>query len=148
MIDRYNLDDDFICKDVFPYIYINSFDHYNIKDFPDVNYFNTDKTTYEKYRKFYYTHFMNLGQYSDYYLQKDVLLLSDTMDTYRSMFTENYQNELFSHYTINSLTWESFNKYNHQINIKLLSNYSIYSAFEKNEERRVMRRGINEIRCI
>ena len=39
-----------------------------------------DKTTYEKYRKLYYTYFNKLGQYSNYYLQKDAFLLSDIME--------------------------------------------------------------------
>ena len=129
LIDKYNLNDEFIQKDIFPYTYINSFDHYKHKKFPNISYFNTDEDTYQKYKHFYYKHFDNLGSYSDYYLMKDVLVLSDIMENYREMFMNKYQTELFSHYTINSLTWEVFKKYN-PINIKIIDNYSMYDAFK------------------
>ena len=58
-----------------------------------------------------------------------MLLLTDVMQKYRAMFMENYQTELFSHYTINSLTWEVFKRYN-PCEIKIISNYKIYSAFQ------------------
>ena len=58
-----------------------------------------------------------------------MLLLSDIMEKYRTMFMKNYQTELFSHYTINSLTWEVFKKYNH-VEIKILSNYPMYRSFQ------------------
>ena len=128
MVEKYG--NEFLIKDIFPYTYINSFDHYNHTTFPDIKYFDdVTQYTYEKYRKFYYTNFNNLGEYSDYYLQKDVLLLTDVMQKYRAMFMENYQTELFSHYTINSLTWEVFKRYN-PCEIKIISNYKIYSAFQ------------------
>ena len=72
----------------------------------------------------FYTHLKTLGEYSDYYLQKDVVLLSDVMEKYRIMFMDKYGTELFSHYTINSLTWEIFKKYN-PVKIKILDNYKI-----------------------
>ena len=46
------------------------------------------------------------------------------------MFMNQYQTELFNHYSISSLTWEVFKKYN-KIDIKLLSDYSMYRAFER-----------------
>ena len=45
------------------------------------------------------------------------------------MFIHKYQTELFSHYTINSLTWDIFKKYN-PIDIKIIDNYSMYDAFK------------------
>ena len=60
---------------------------------------------------------------------KDVLILSDIMENYREMCMNKYQTELFSHYTINSLTWEVFKKYN-PINIKIIDNYSMYESFK------------------
>ena len=52
------------------------------------------------------------------------------MEKYRTMFMKkHYRTELFSHYTINSLTWKVFKKYN-PLSIKILDDYSIYSAFE------------------
>ena len=129
LIEKYKLNAEFIVKDIFPYTYINTFDHYKHKSFPDISYFNTDKTTYEKYRSFYYANFKDLGSYSDYYHMKDVLLLSDIMEKNRSMIMEKYATEVFSHYTINSLTWEIFKKYN-PIEIKIIDNYSMYSCFK------------------
>ena len=58
-----------------------------------------------------------------------MLLLSDIMEKYRSMFMENYGTELFSHYTINSLSFQVFKKYN-PVDIKILDNYKIYKAFK------------------
>ena len=117
-------------KDIFPFRYINSFKHYDHTTFPNIEYFDTEQeTTYEKYCKFYYSNFNNLGEYSDYYLEKDVRLLSDIMESYRCMFMEKYGTELSSHYTINSLTWEMLKKWN-PVHIKILDNYKIYSAFQ------------------
>ena len=129
LIDKYNLTQEFIQKDIFPYTYINTFDHYNHKKFPNISYFNTDEKTYKKYKDFYYNNFSNLGFYSDYYLMKDVLLICDIMENYREMFMNKYQTELFSHYTINSLTFEVFKKYN-PVKIKIIENISIYQAFQ------------------
>ena len=56
-------------------------------------------------------------------------LLSDVMESYRSMFIEKYQTELFSHYTVNSLIWEMLKKWN-PVEIRILDNYKIYSAFQ------------------
>ena len=86
LIDKYNLTQEFFQKDIFPYTYVNSFHHYKYKKFPDVTYLNTDQDTYKKYKDFYYKHFDNLGSYSDYYLMKDVLILSDIMENYRKMY--------------------------------------------------------------
>ena len=129
LIEKYNLTPEFIIKDIYAYTYMDSFESYYRKRFPDIKYFNTDQETYEKYRHFYYLHFENLGQYSDYYLMKDVLLLSDIMENYRTIFMDKYQTELFSHYTINSLSWEVFKKYN-SVSIKIIDDYSMYEAFK------------------
>ena len=128
MLNKYGRE--FLTKDIFPYTYINSFDHYNHTTFPSIDYFvDTDEKTYEKYRKFYYCNFNTLGEYSDYYLKKDVRLLSDVMESYRTMFMEKYNTELFCYYSINSLTWELFQKWN-PIQIKIIDNYKVYSAFQ------------------
>ena len=60
---------------------------------------------------------------------KNVLLLSDIMESYRTLFMDKYQTELFSHYNINSLTWDVFKRFN-SINIKIIDNYSMYDAFK------------------
>ena len=121
---------EYLIKDIFPFRYIDDFSKYNENTFPDIEYFdNVDKDTYNKYRKFYYNNFDTLGQYSDYYLSKDVKLLSDIMESYRSLFMDKYGTEIFSHYSINSLTWEVMKKWS-SVNIKILDNYKIYSAFE------------------
>ena len=130
LIDKYNLTQEFIQKDIFPYTYINSFEHYKHNKFPNISYFNTDEKTYKKYKDFYYKNFQNLGCYSDYCLIKDVFLLCDIMENYRDMFMNKYQTELFSHYTINSLTFEIFKKYN-PVKIKIIDNYRMYEAFQK-----------------
>ena len=85
---------------------------------------------YETYRQFHYTSSNNLGEYGDYYLQKYIILITDIMEKYGTMFMKNYGTELFSNHIINSLTREVLKKYN-KMNIKLLCNYNIYSAFEK-----------------
>ena len=138
MLDKYG--NELIKKDIFPFRYIDSFRKYNKTTFPDIKYFdNIDQKTYEKYRKFYYSNSNSLGEYSDYYLEKDVRLLSDIMESYRSMLMQKYQTELFSHYSIHSLTWEMLKKWN-PVQIKLLDNYKIYSAFQS-----MMRGGLCDI---
>ena len=122
---------EFITKDIFPFRYIDDFDKYNKNTFLNIEYFDSiDKETYEKYRKFYYSNFNTLGEYSDYYLEKDVRLLSDIMEKYRMLFMEEkYGTEIFSHYSINSLTWEVMKKWC-PVQIKILDKYKIYKAFE------------------
>ena len=128
LINKYG--HDFVEKDIFPFRYIDDFAKYNESTFPDIEYFdNVDKETYEKYRKFYYSNFNTLGDYSDYYLEKDVRLLSDIMESYRTLFMDKYETELFGHYSINSLTWEVMKKWN-LVQIRILDNYKIYSAFQ------------------
>ena len=129
LVDKYGID--FIKKDIFPFRYIDNFSKYDENTFPDTKYFDSivDQKTYNKYRKFYYTNFNTLGEYSDYYLEKDVRLTSDIMESYRTLFMEKYGTELFSHYSINSLTWEVMKKWN-PIQIKILSDYKIYKAFQ------------------
>ena len=128
LVDIYG--NDFIIKDIFPFRYIDDFSKYDENTFPVIEYFdNKDENTYEKYKEFYYSNFKTLGEYSDYYLKKDVLLLSDCMESYRTTFMAKYGTELFSHYSINSLTWEVTKKWN-PIPIKVLSNYKIYYAFQ------------------
>ena len=128
LVNKYG--NNFIKKDIFPYRYIDDFTKYDETTFPDKKYFdNVDQTTYENYRKFYYSNFNTLGEYSDYYLEKDVRLLSDIMESYRTIFMDKYETEIFSHYSINSLTWEIMKKWC-SVQIKILDNYKIYSAFE------------------
>ena len=121
---------DFVKKDIFPFRYIDDFSKYDENIFPDIEYFdNVDKETYEKYRKFYFSNFNTLGEYSDYYLEKDVRLISDIMESYRSLFMSKYETELFGHYSINSLTWEVMKKWN-PVQIKILDDYRIYKEFK------------------
>ena len=128
MVNKYG--HDFVKKDIFPFHYISDFTIYDEKTFPDIEYFDdVDQKTYEKYRKFYYTNFNTLGEYSDYYLEKDVRLMSDIMESYRSLFMDKYGSELFSHYSINSFAWEMLIKWN-PVQIRILNNWKIYSAFQ------------------
>ena len=128
MLDKYG--QEFIQKDIYPFRYIDNFQKFNEKTFLDIKYFNNvDQKTYEKYRKFFYTYFNTIDEYSDYYLQKDVTLMSDVMESYRGLFMHKYKRELFSHYSINSFAWELLKRWN-PVQIKLLDNYKIYSAFQ------------------
>ena len=128
LVNKYGRE--YLIKDIFPFRYVDSFSKYNENTFPDIEYFdNINKDTYNKYRKFYYSMFNTLGEYSDYYLSKDVKLLSDIMESYRGLFMDKYGTEIFSHYSINSLTWEVMKKWC-PVQIKILDNYKIYSAFE------------------
>ena len=107
MVNKYGnkYGNDFVTKDIFPFRFIDDFSKYSESTFPDIEYFDKiDKKTYEKYRKFYFSNFNSLGEYSDYYLEKDVRLLSDIMEAYRTLFMEKYGTELFSHYSISSLS--------------------------------------------
>ena len=50
MAEKYG--NEFFIKGIFPFRYVNSFKHYDNSTFPDIEYFDTDQETYEKYRKF------------------------------------------------------------------------------------------------
>ena len=40
LIQKYILDSEFIIKDIFPYTYFNTIDHYNHTLIPDIKYFD------------------------------------------------------------------------------------------------------------
>ena len=60
---------------------------------------------------------------------KDIYILSDVMEYYRTVFKMKYGIELFGYYTMNYLPWQLFMK-NNKYQIKLMSNYNTYEAFQ------------------
>ena len=92
-------DDDFkliISKGVYPYEYMTSFDKFNESKLPPIECFYSslnDETIQEKEYKHALNvwntfNIKNLGEYHDFYLKTDVLLLTDIFENYRNVYLE------------------------------------------------------------
>ena len=58
-------------KSAYPYEYMNGFERFNIRWSHNIKDYSTCKKTWDKFKM------KTMGDYHDYYLKKDVLLLAD-----------------------------------------------------------------------
>ena len=87
-----------ITKGIYPYEYMNNFDKFNETQLPDIKCFyssHNDETVIEeqyKYAKKVWETFKikNMGEYHDFYLKTDVMLLSDVFENYRDLDLKTY----------------------------------------------------------
>ena len=94
-------------KGVFPYEYIDTFDKFEETSLPPKNEFYSSLTT-ESISEEDYAHaqvvfkelkMRNLGDYHDFYLLTDVLLLADVFETFRSTCQAHYDLDAAHMYT-------------------------------------------------
>jgi len=71
-----------------------------------------------------------LGEYSDLYLQTDVLLLADIFENFRDSCIASYGLDPAYHYTLPDFTWNAMLKYTH-INFELLTDIDMVMFVER-----------------
>lgn len=125
-------------KGVFCYDYVDSWDRYNETTLPDRNKFY-NKLTSEIITNDDYNHAMNvwetfgmktLGDYTDFYLKCDVLLLSDVFEKFRFMSLNHYNLDPCHYVSSPSLSWDAMQLYT-GVELDLISDVEIYQMFEK-----------------
>ena len=95
-------DEDFklvITKGIYPYEYMNNFEKFNETKLPDIKCFysslNDETVTEDQYKhaqNIWETfRIKNLGEYHDFYLKTDVMLLSDVFENYRDLDLKTYK---------------------------------------------------------
>lgn len=125
-------------KGVYCYDYINSHERYKETKLPDkVHFFN--KLTLEPVSTEDYSHAVkvwetfgmkNLGEYTDFYLKCDVLLLSDVFEKFRCMSLSHYNLDPCYYVSSPSLSWDAMLLYT-GVELDLISNVEVYQMFEK-----------------
>uniref|UniRef100_A0A1B6I4V7 DNA-directed DNA polymerase n=1 Tax=Homalodisca liturata TaxID=320908 RepID=A0A1B6I4V7_9HEMI len=71
-----------------------------------------------------------LGDYSDFYLKTDVLLLADIFENFRIICLNNYELDPANYLTLPSLTFDAMQKFT-EVELELLNNYDMYMFIEK-----------------
>ena len=101
-----NLTDDkmklIITKGVYPYEYMDDFNKFNETTLPSINFFysslnnaSISKEDYEHAIKVWNTfNIKNIGEYHDFYLRTDVLLLADVFENFREVDLQTYNLEI------------------------------------------------------
>lgn len=73
--------------------------------------------------------FSNFGQYHDFYLTLDVCLLTDVINSFRSLCYEYYKLDMCHFWTAPSLTWQAMLKHT-GITLELLTDYDMFLLVE------------------
>lgn len=102
-------------KGVFPYEYMNKWQCFEEKYLPPIEYFNNALTNEEVSLKDYnhaqsvWNQFKirNLGEYTDLYLQTDVLLLTDIFEKFRATCKQHYDLDPAFYLTTPSLSFDA-----------------------------------------
>lgn len=125
-------------KGVYCYDYIDCWKRYDETILPDqASFFN--KLTSEPISNDDYNHalnvwetfnFKNLGEYTDFYLKCDVLLLSDAFEKFRCISLHNYNLDPCHYVSSPSLSWDAMLLFT-DIKLDLISNVEIYQMLEK-----------------
>ena len=124
-------DEDFnllIQKGIFCYKYVDNYDKLNERRLPDAKYFyNTleeKEVSTEDYNRALqvWDHFniKTLGEFSDLYLMKDVLLLCSIFEAFRETLLKSHSLDPAHYFTVSSFAWDSM-LYCTQIELELLS---------------------------
>ena len=135
----YNKDEDFKMvtqKGVFPYEWFDDFEKFNYKELPPIEDFTSilsgsiSKAKYE-HAKEVWKHFKmkTFKEYTDLYLQTDVLLLADVFEDFRDLCTTTYKLDPVHYYTSANLAWDALLKYS-GVELELLSDPDMYMFFE------------------
>ena len=72
----------------------------------------------------------NMGEYHDFYLKSDVLLLADVFEEFRNVCMENYSLDPAWYYTSQGLSWDALLKHS-RIGLELLTDPDMLLMFEK-----------------
>ena len=130
---------DLVCKKgVYCYDYIDSWERYNETQLPDQsNFFNILTSEYISNED--YNHALTvwdtfkmstLGDYTDFYLKCDVLLLCDVFEKFRDMSLRYYDLDPCHYISSPSLSWDAMLLYT-KIELDLVSDLETYQMLEK-----------------
>ena len=103
-------------KGIYPYTYPQTFESFEILELPEIKYFDNDltgeKATPEKYIYIQKTYkdlkCKNFGDFHEFYLKLDVLLLADVFENYRKLCIENYKLDSVHFVSLPSLSYDAF----------------------------------------
>jgi hypothetical protein len=124
-------------KGVFPYEYLDSIEKLNERELPckrafynTMTYSNVSDEDYHHAEQIWRTfNIQTLGDYSDFYLKIDVLLLSDIFETFRAMCLSSYKLDCAYYLTLPSYTFDAMLLYTN-IEVELLHDYDKYLFIE------------------
>jgi hypothetical protein len=102
-------------KGVFPYEYMNKWESFQEKSLPSIDFFYNSLTNETVSREDYehaqlvwkQFNIKNLGEYTDLYLQTDVLLLTDIFEKFRSTCKQHYDLDPAFYLTTPSLSFDA-----------------------------------------
>jgi DNA polymerase type B, organellar and viral/Recombination endonuclease VII len=124
-------------KGIYPYDYIDSFDKLD-KPIPDRNEFynklenkHVSKCEYERVLKVCESfQITNMKQYTELYLQTDVLLLADVYENFRKGCQKNYGLEAVAYFSTPGITWDAALQKT-GIQLKSIQSYDDHLFFER-----------------
>ena len=124
-------------KGVYPYEYMNSFDKFNDTKLPPIESFYSNLTEehitqdeYTQAQKVWTTlNMQNMGQYHDYYLKTDILLLADVFETFRNTIHKTHKLDPAHYITLPSYSWDAM-LLKTEIDLELLTDYEMLCMIE------------------
>ncbi|GJQ82404.1 hypothetical protein Trydic_g11820 [Trypoxylus dichotomus] len=125
-------------KGVFPYDYVDSFLKLDESNLPvKSKFYNSMIDAYVTDDDFKHANDVwkafdckNLGEYSDFYLKTDILLLADVFQRFRSSCLENYKLDPAHYFTLPEYTWDCMLKFT-EVNLELLTDIDMVMFIER-----------------
>ena len=133
--DKFDL---MIRKGIYPYDYMDSFDKFEDTVLPTKDQFysllNDEHISDEDYnhaQKVWKTFSMNnMGDYHDFYLQSDILLLADVFENFRKTCLEYYKLDPCHYFTSPGLSWDAMLKMT-DIKLELMTDIDMFQFIAK-----------------
>lgn len=128
----------FTRKGVYPYSYVTSFEVFRETQLPPQSSFFNDLTE-EPISESDYAHaqhvwekcnIQNLGEYHDFYVKLDVVLLADVFENFRSLCKKYYDIDPTHNYTSPGLSWQACLKMT-EVELELLTDINMLLFIEK-----------------
>lgn len=136
----FNLTDIYLVtrKGVFPYEYIDCWEKLEETKLPPIKkFYNSLKEEDISTEDYQHAHnvwnhfgFKNLGEYSDWYLKVDVLLLTDIFENFRDLCMETYGLDVCYYYTAPGMSFDCMLKHT-RVEIELLHDYDQLMMFQR-----------------
>lgn len=125
-------------KGVFPYKFVNSLDSLNITYLPTKkDFFNELTHQHFSDEEFHHAQQVGtdfscktIGEYSDMYLNTDILLLAEVFECFRSLCLNSYQLDAANYITAPSLGWDALLKIS-GVNLELLTDINMLLFVER-----------------
>ena len=125
-------------KEVYPYDYMDSFNRFEETQLPNKEDFysmlndeHISDKDYEHAKRVWKTlGCKTMGDYHDYYLASDVLLLSDVFENFRKTCLEYYKLDPCHYFTSPGLSWDAMLKMT-DIKLELMTDIDVFQFIEK-----------------